>query len=171
MRKHFFFSNFRGCGDYLKSLLSPQLLPILADWFQNNVINVSLYNCLLLSQMCSFDGSLISSATTMNHPTSFSPDRRPMILPPYQRRASITTSDESSQIVMRKYVNGTSSANRHGNHYKPHLRSWRLLFVVLQKPNSYSEKLLLSAMFVQLNVLRFVQTAYIKVFSHLVITQ
>ncbi|KAF6040930.1 PLK4 [Bugula neritina] len=62
--------------------------------------------------MCSFDGSLISSATTMNHPTSFSPDRRPMILPPYQRRASITTSDESSQIVMRKYVNGVGWASQ-----------------------------------------------------------
>ena len=84
--------------------------------------------------MCSFDGSLMSSATTMHlhpaaavtttplynnnmKPTRLSPDEQPIILPPHHRnptnvtgpavmrqKTSVTTSDESSQIMIRRYV-------------------------------------------------------------------
>ena len=93
---------------------------------------------IILLQMCSFDGSLMSSATTMNlppaaavtttplynsnmKPTRLSPDERPIILPPHHRnptnlagaavmrqKTSVTTSDESSQIMIRRYVQSKS---------------------------------------------------------------
>ena len=103
------------------------------------VIGCSVMLILIIwLQMCSFDGSLMSSATTMNlppaaavtttplynnnmKPTRLSPDERPIILPPHHRnptnlagaavmrqKTSVTTSDESSQIMIRRYVQSKS---------------------------------------------------------------
>ena len=66
--------------------------------------------------MCSFDGSLMSCATTMhqgcNKPTRLSPNERHIVLPPYQKATSTAVStaasDESSQILLRRYVKSES---------------------------------------------------------------
>ncbi|XP_067945471.1 serine/threonine-protein kinase PLK4-like, partial [Watersipora subatra] len=64
--------------------------------------------------MCSFDGSLMSSATTFlrTRPTRLSPEERHIVLPPYQKTVSITTSEESSQILLRRHVKNIGYASQ-----------------------------------------------------------